>query len=568
MGIQTQVRKFILKTFSACHTVTPPKINTELVTICMMQYLRATIPDTIVTGNDLVNHFVKKITGHFTSRNGCMVVVANFDLASPGVKKFVTHVKRHDIRCKKCKSTPNLKLCEKCESKTSFKFKDGPYIKNHMDTPLPFTYDEYSRFSSDTRNLRCELYPLIVNALIQYAPPKQFQKMIINGLPFKTVSITHEDFLWETGYNASRDDSRERVVPWEMREIPLPHIIEKEYHKVFEIEAMPPNIRQPGGWIRVSENVEYQNDIHEADNAVFFFPNFFPQYNRLISINDGDAIPIGLLRVAEDYSGSSQIPTTILRLKNGTPTDPQPYDYINLTQLYTEITTWSRMVDAGVQSPVATFVFLIIISNTDFFKNFCSGIGTMTKWKSDPEKRKKQKMGVWDTFFDNITLYSHMVQYYINSEKRDLGMKRRIVIDEVLFKMFYYKCYINRYMAKTKNVGVTAIRVRCSKLSERNRIPSDEVIDVKCRNITWNLQYWLNAFRNIYINPFKKINGSSYYGFLEDRISDNVYPIQEKVDEAYRRHFYKDINAEKRIISPLKRAKVAKEMSKIVDSLF
>jgi predicted Holliday junction resolvase-like endonuclease len=58
--------------------------------------------------------------------------------------------------------------------------------------------------------------------------------------------------------------------------------------------------------------------------------------------------------------------------------------------------------------------------------------------------------------------------------------------------------------------------------------------------LEWNLEYWANAFRNIYIDPLKMYNGKSYYGYTEDlKITNVVATKREPVDEVYKRHFLK-----------------------------
>ena len=519
------------------------------------------------------------ITLHLTKRNPCMVVIANFDLNSPGVKRLVVHKKRKEIRCKLCKAefprqpTTYSDRCESdCFGKKVLKFEEGPFLSNQYVAPnlngeLLFKGTDFSLFSSDARNLRREIYPLIVNELLMYAPPIQGQRIILNGLPYKTVKITPDDAKWEHGTSIEGDeDTRVRVVQWDQEDLPIP-FLEQEYHKVFEIVAMPPNMNQPCGWIKISENVDMRNDIHEADNSVFFFGQFFPQSNQMIIINDGDAIPIGLMRVSEDYRGSSlHRPITILRTPNKSPKEKHKYDYTNLTQLYSEVSDWDLMKRNGVQNPVMTLNFLIIICGTDFFEKPCFGIGPM---------ETNTNVGIWGTFMKNIRMYSHLVQLFVYGGQRDPTQQRRVVVDEDMFKMFIHKCYFEKHMKNKDHGSLRDLEIICSKKAkksklkiEKNRarlnLPSDEQIKVWCRHITWNLQYWMNACRNIYIDPFEKINDMSYYGFEKTGITASVHPIQKQVDDNYKRNFYSCQDKKKRVISKRKREIVSNNLNKIL----
>lgn len=63
-----------------------------------------------------------------------------------------------------------------------------------------------------------------------------------------------------------------------------------------------------------------------------------------------------------------------------------------------------------------------------------------------------------------------------------------------------------------------------------------------CRQIDWNLNYILNGWRNIYIDPFEEYEGKPYYGYKKDpkiTIVDVVATKQKPVDEVYKKHFWK-----------------------------
>jgi len=598
MGIEGDCKTFLMETFPNSFKKSPPK-DIQTVSIDMMQYLKSTVPDHVNSTIGFVKYLVRQITRHLGSKNGCMRVVANFDLGSPEVKKIVTHGNRYDKRCKDCKKNSSsvhefAENCAKnCITKQKLKFKDGPHLSRNLNDPLPVKNDEWYRFSADSRNLRRELYPLIVNELLKVTCLLEHQEIILNGLPFKTIEIDIDDHKWEHGYCVTAKDTRTRVVPWTEEDLPIA-FLEKEYHKVFSITAMPSNCNKKFGWIKITERLEMKNDIHEADNSVFFFSQFYPGQNTMISINDGDAFPIGLLRVAEDYRGSlNAIQQTWLRLPNKrksqciqigkAPKTPHPYDYVNLTQLYMEITMYEPFKSVGVQSPVATIVFLIILSGTDFVKSFCKGIGlgtiTQKLQKKKNETIKKAEAsgkvpritkGIWDTFLENAEIYSHMVQWYTWDMRPNPTAKRRIIIDEELFKMFTYKCYFNKYIKNDDDHNnLEKLRVRCSKFKiVANRLPSVDTINVWCRNASWNTQYWVNAWRNIYVDPFETKDDMSLWGFSHKGITSRVCAFQHEIDEKYKVNFLANKKSSSASVSPSKKQKVEQVLGEKIKELF
>ena len=572
MGIDGEVKQWILDNFPQAISYDLPE-NIDLVCIDMMQHLKCSLPESVVTVLDLLKYLVNRVIIHFKRNKRCRVVVANFDLGSPPVKKLVEHVTRHDKRCKKCKSTPDFHAdCNrKCRDKKPLKFGEGPYLNStNLNAELPVRGSEWIRFAMDTRNLRTELYPLLMNELLLTHPPLPNQILILNGLPARTRKLDDFEMLRECGYVPKGQEERVRVVRWMPEELPVP-MIEDIFHTVFMIKWLPE------GRILVTECPDMKNDIHEADNAVFFFSQFFPGHNHMVSINDGDAIPIGLLRCAEDFRGGKepthttwlQLPFRItnkekLKRMFGLRTPPR-YQYINLSQLYADISGYAPFVRRGVQNPVATFVFLTILGETDFFKKFCPGIGLIRDWSKDEKKRARQTNGIWDTFMGDLEKYSHMVQWYTNDMQHDPSARRRIVLDETLFRLFTYQCYFNKYMPNKPHTHVSDLRIRCSKL--KYPLPAKNVIRTWARRVSWNLQYWVNACRDIYTDPFEVVEGLPYWGYTPERVTENVHPLQKPVDRVFKRHFYEQ-RTKNRGISPAKKRKVAKEMTQEINDFF
>lgn len=579
MGIKKVCKQWFLKTFPKCVGFDPPG-RVGLVSIDMMQYLKAPLPDDVVTTQDLLNYLVRQITVHFENRSGATVVVANFDLGSPYPKKLVAHKQRYaDKRCVKCKSHPDLRFdpaCsepEKCVNKDPLPYKDNHrWLHADLTQELPVRGKHWIRFAGDSRNLRAELYPLLMNELLLTYPRCPNQMIIVNGLPARTTLISPEDHMYENGYSPKKDDTRVRVIKWLPHELPVP-LVDALFRVVFMIKWMPPTPARPTGWVLMTECPEMQNDILEADNSVYFFARFFPDLDQMIVINDGDALPIGLLRMAEEFRGENRRPpTTWLRLPYRDLTEQRelfpngnvpPFQYINLTQMYAELSGFKPFLMRDVQNPVATMVFLTILAGTDFFQNFCPGIGFKTSWHADEAKRKKQKNGVWDTFFEDLEAYSHMVQWYSNSMIRDPTAKRRIVVDRDLFRVFTYKCYANKYMKGQGRVSVSDLRVRCSKFKrETRRLPTRDTIDVWAQNATWVANYWVNACRDIYIDPLERVEDQSYWGYETEGIAASVHPKQKPVDEVFKRHFYRRRQKAPAVVqvSPAKKRKVSKKL--------
>lgn len=586
MGINGICKKWILDNFASCASFTRPG-DVHLVSIDMMQYLKTgVLPDTIFTTRDLVKWIVNKITDQFDYRNDtngtCMVVVANFDLGSPPVKKLVEHKKRYAVkRCDLCKTTDLFhERCENdCEGKQPLKYDPksrGHFSKFDLDKEFPYRGDQWYRFCSDSRILRTELYPLIMNELLTTPPRRPNQLIIVNGLPARTCVLNNDELMQEIGYIPVNKEDRVRVVNWLPDELPLP-MDESLFRTVFEVRWIQNEFENR---IHITDCPHMKNDIHEADNAVFYFSQFFPKHNQMIVINDGDAIPIGLLRCAEDFRGGPEpTHTTYLCLpykrdkhlwqqKFGDKGPPK-YEYINLTKLYAEISGYQPFISRGVQNPVVTVVFLIILGNTDFFKNFCPGIGLKTNWNADPAKQKRQKNGIWDTFFCELEHFTHLVQWYTLDMHHNPSAKRRIVIDEKLFRMFTYKCHFHKYRKNKPHNDLKELAVHCSKL--KNGFPSREKIQVWCRNISWNLQYWVNACRDIYIDPFERIDGQPYWGFdPKVGVTASVYPKQKPVDRVHERHFY-DKKTKNRsggaVLSARKKRKIVKELGDEINEL-
>jgi len=552
MGIDSHAKDWIWDNFSHCLVDKCPT-NVPLVSIDLMQHLKKPLPESVYTKRDLVRYFAGLALRYFKSRIGCKIIVVNVDRASPPVKQIIEHPTRHNTRCKLCKPLKKQKSfhakCDrKCVDKEGLPYEEGPYLPENNEDRLPeyLREDRWIRFARDSRNLRRELYPLLTNEFLNSVPPETDQMIICNGFPARTVEIYEDQVYDETGYAPVPGDTRVRIMQWLPKEIPI-ELRDEFFTEVFMVRRMPPTPMRPTGWILKTGCPEMRNTIREADNSVFFFAQFFPECDQIIDIHDGDSIPIGLLRVAEDYRGDIKpTHTTYIRFKNLLTNEkkirqrygdrkPPQVEYLNVTQLYAEIFAFDRFQEAGVQHPVATIVSLMILNGTDFFKqnSFCPGIGFNSN---------KGGTAIWDTFWSGIHKYTHLVQWYTNDMKHDPTERRRIVVDENLFVMFVYQCYSRKYLKLDfAETDLQTLQVRCSKKKRvSEHLPSREQILVWCRNFTWNIDYWLNACRDIEVDPFETVKGESYYGFSKDKwsVTASVCATQKPVDKVFLRNFY------------------------------
>lgn len=520
----------------------------------MMALVKGALPDWVYSLNTLRDYLFRPIDGAFSAKTGCLIMFICFDKGTPAPKHLVEHKNRHDTRCKECKKHGDLpwgktagpmffdpECTKNCVNSQRLWFEEGPYLNlTDFDAPLP----EWSRYKIDTRNLRAELFPIIMNWVLEYMPPPG-KALFTDGLPGQSKIVNDYSADWKNGYHIDSNVAKRHIlVPWTMNQLPLDPKTTK-YGRVYMMKGIPPCHAFPGGTVLREEVPDMENDILEADNAVFYFSKFFPELRTHVAdINDGDAISIGLLRALEDFKGGEPVQEQWLALPYKSKKASVLFEdgqlprteWVNLTLLYQKVEASPDFNRNGYQSPVATLIFLLVIADTDFFKGYCFGIGSITEWDEDEKKREKQTKGVWDTFFSRLDMFHHLVQYYPLT--KSLTEKRQMVIDEELFAIFTRFCYTNKYEKVAKNGDIVA---HCSKFKdERKRFPSDNKILRWARQIGWNLNYWANAFRNIYVDPYERYNEKPYWGYCPDLgIVDDVSPTQKDLDEKHKKHMLK-----------------------------
>ena len=552
MTLPTKVKKLLMERYPDAFSRTAPQ-NIQVVAIDMMQHVKGSLPESIVTVRDLIQYLVKAIKSQLERNNGCHTVIACFDIATVPVKRIVEYGKRKEWRCALCRKQKDAdtldKDCKKdCENKRPLKFEDGPHFPLDDDARLPVPAKQWMRFAADSRNLRAEVYPRLMNCFLteMWTSPPEGKQIIISGLPCETQVIPLEHAEWHLGYTPTTEAERHILVPWRLDSV---HVaLDPRYARADMYQRVYRIITRNGRVFR-SELPEMKHQIAESDNSIFYFMRFFPECGFLFVINDGDAISIGLLRVLEDFRGGvcplQRVIALPFRGKRRPGEAAYAYTYVNLPHLKMLIDADEQYTAAGVTNHVATLIFIIILAGTDFFKGFCYGIGYKTEYKEDPEKRAKQNPGVWDTFHARLPMFRALVQWNVNTMIPSPTTQRRIVIDEELFAIFTRYCYLDYYSSRIKsnNVDFAAVRAHCakSKVPEK-RVPSQQHLLLMVRALDWHLNYWVNACRNIDIDPFLKVNGKSYYGYTaetESGITASVYRKQLPVDEVYKRNFYK-----------------------------
>jgi hypothetical protein len=526
MTLEGWVRKRLRKRYSECFTHDSPTYS--IVCIDIMQFIKGSLPEHIKTMPQMRDYLYSKVHSEFKTTTGCQIVVLCFDKGTPDVKSMICHKTRYEIRCKECKTLPLpygktagreyfAESCTKdCINKQILWFDEGPYI---VSDQLP----DWKRYSSDNNNLRRSFYPHVWNWFLDFVPPPG-KLILLHGLPGNERIVTDESFDFNSGHHVNRDPTtRIILVPFQAHQLPLP--VGYDYDNVYVIEHIP----YPENRIRREKVPEMRNSILEADNAVFFYSQFYPQFEHFMAyINDGDAISIGLLRAKEDlYKDTKKEHWIALRLTGEEKTKysyAPSIEYVNLTLLAQKIEESPEFVSNGFQSPIATMVFLIILSGTDFFGgDFCHGIG--------------RESGVWDVFFSRLDMFHHMVQYYV--DMTSYTKERRMVLDEELFAIFTKLCYTKKYEKAAKG---TPIEIYCSKLKKKqSRYPTEDEIRLYGRQSMWNGNYWANACRNITVDPFERHMNASYWGYDGETktITKVTAKKQKKVDEVHKRHFWK-----------------------------
>lgn len=404
------------------------------------------------------------------------------------------------------------------------------------------------------------------------------------GLTFEQVpdmKATHLRYL-TTGFNDPRSadalkESMQKLVAWESKWLPITKAQEQEdpdlYNRVYYVEAVPPGVdhRFPNGFLKTDEWPEARNNVGEADLAMMFFDRFYPEFDQVIDINDGDILPIGLLYADERLQANTwrnrqliQLPIREGNKKKKKKKDPSgepeavivdapqllakdkpKYTYCDLNVLYSRVCDDPLFGNHGVQNHVLTLVLMIVLSGTDFFKDSFGGIGIQNT--------------VWRTLTGKLGVLHHLIQSTKNIIPDPYAL-RDIVLDETAWRRLAYWVYVEKHgkTVRRKNKGELSMKLLKVHLNKRKReterFPDRNLVRRWGRQVLWNIRYWKNGVRYQtdkagkainFPDPFLKVNGESFYGYELDhstnslRYSVRVSTRTPPVDEVYSQHFLK-----------------------------
>ena len=546
MGINTWVITWLKKRYPNAFPHDDPGFGTILI-VDMMQYLKY-LPEGCTTLGSIKQYVMSQVRRKIESFKGRLrVIILCFD------QKVVHH------NCHKVKSICHAKRYKNVDL---YPLDGSPYLPREDSGKLP---KEWNRFCGSSTLLRRELFPLLYNCCLdsKYIQLSFGQSLILQGLPGRTIyqipdlKSTYLSYM-TTGVNdpnhpEAMESSMQKLVLWNVDWLPITAEMENRnpdmYNNVYIVKAVPPGVdhRFPRGFLQTDIWDEAKNNVGEADLAMLYFNRFFPDEDQIISINDGDIYPIALLNTQDRLNGNQfrnrqllvlPLRTRKKKAKEAVIVDaPQlllkpKFTYCDVNLLYSNVCDDPLFGDKGVQNHIMMLVFMIIISGTDFFSGSFGGIGV-------------EKI-VWKTLTGKLDVYHHMVQSTKNIIP-DPTAQRDIVIDEDAWRQFTFWCYAEKHgkVVRRNNGGKLTHNLIKTHLSKRKyTMPDTPLILRWCRQIQWNMEYWINGPRLIFPDPFLKINGRSYYGY--DLSKDNkleyakkIYLDQREVDEVYSRYFAK-----------------------------
>lgn len=551
MGIKPWVIKWIKERYPEAFPPEDPGFGNILI-VDMMQYLKY-LPDGCENLGDILAYIMNQVRNKMNQFKGRLeVIILCFD------QKVIEH-NSHKVK--------SICYAKRYKNSNLYTPDGSPYLPKSDSGKLP---GEWSRFCGNSTLLRRELFPLIYNCCLdsRYLQLNFGQVLILQGLPGRTIyqipNMKHTYLSYmTTGLNDPRnpealESSMQRLVLWNREWLPITAQMEEEdpnmYNNVYMIKAVPPGVdhRFPRGYLETDVWADARNNLGEADLAMVFFNRFFPDKDQIISINDGDIYPIALLHAQERLVGSQFRNRQLLVLpqKKRKPkagdvvivdaprlTLRQKYTYCDVNMLYSKVCDDPLFGENGVQNHVMMLVFMIILSGTDFFADSFGGVGC--------------KNFVWKTLTGKLDVFHHIIQSSKNIIPDPLA-ERHVVFDEDAWTRFAHWCYAEKHgpaiKKKTQSDKLThkQLKLHLSKRKrESEKLPDRNLILRWCRQIQWNIEYWLNGPRLIFPDPFKTIDNRSYYGYtLTDdeklAFAKRIYTMQIPVDEVYSRFFFKE----------------------------
>lgn len=549
MTFGSETKDFVEEQFPGAFKWVLDKSKNHTILICDFMQFTKSKPNSVETLDELIQHF-KQIVLQLLYRtcSTLRICIICVDGKPVEVKRMVAHVKRYGGK-------EILKYDPK-----------QPRLPAKGTDLVP---KDWITFAGNYELLRRELYPLLFNTFMFDVEPLPGQSLILSGFPGRSgYAQAHVERPWECQTN---DHGRVwQVKKWERsHELPITPQMEAEdtdlYHRVYLVENVPACPQFPEGALVRREWEEAKTDISEGDLRILWFEHWFQHENIIFCINDGDIFSLGLLYAQERLTnGKSPAGTyhfrnqhTIMlkyietdkkkkkREKRGIYVVPEPYHYVDMNMLYQLVCEYPPFVQVGVQSPIATMVFLFIMAETDFFSGFLKGMSA-------------HKVA-WKVFFENLIIFTHLIQYS-TAVPRSTRDERHVVIDEDAFRKFIIFCYLYKYEpAMLTKLG--SERITMQQLSERTQtvqngkkrqedtdyhMPEKNEVRSWCRQVEWNFLYWANGFRGIHVNPFEQWYGMPYFPYYQNPETNKsefirmVSPRPKPVDTVYSQHFLKN----------------------------
>lgn len=550
MGLSSEERAWLEATFRKCIAYQLELAENEaeptVAIVDLMQWIK-NVPDAENTIDKMLQYFVEHVQRIMQKKGStiktCIVLV---DGAALPVKRLVVHAKRY--------------------SKVDvFPSSGAPYLDRDGSALRP---NDWIRFAANQELLRRELYPRLYNAFMscRFFTPWVGQNLILSGFPGRSHYETlYVERPWESFTNGNGQVWQIRY--WdEQRELPIRERDERNdpelYHRAYMVQNICPCAEYPQGGLVRAEWTEGKCALSEADVRMFWFDHFFSTEHIMFYCNDGDVFSVGGMYARERLLTAPSVKAvgngdetqkrgtyhfrnrhTVCmpnKAKKGPKAAQGPLQYINLNMFYALVCEYPPFRAAGVANPMATLVFMLILSESDFVPNFLFNMGTQTV--------------VWKTFMENLPMFTHLVQVNDLAGQGHTRRPRSIIMDEKLFKTFVRYCYLSKVTnsAKFKKGKVRKLsyddlknRTRSDQKESRKHLPEPNEIRLRCRQIEYNLTLWRNGPLGFEPDPFQKWFGLPYFPYDRDpetgapKLVDVVSPRDRCADEAYACNLYR-----------------------------
>lgn len=551
MGLPTFARKYLKETYADAFSFSCPKGPGGDPTVCVYDLMKDLkwMPESILTVDDALTYLTGKIKTLLLKIPTLRAVIVTVDRKPPPVKRMVTHGKRYS-------------------KKDVFEAKNGPYLPTKSSGLIP---TPWIRFAGNYKLLQREFYPRLFNAFMDGSKvmPGPGQMIVLHGFPAYSEWVTV--YKQQNHHIGTNDRGQvKQVHMWRNDiELPITKAMEREdphlYNRIYVFENVPPCAQFPQGYLRKEEWEEAKNDIAESDGAMFYYDHWFQNENIMFICNDGDVFSYGLLYSYERVTSQNTfrnnhivcIPYKKTKDNEWFPQGEIPKnEYVDLNRLYVLVKEDGAMKAAGMQNNVVTLVFLLIMAESDFFKEYMKGLGADTI--------------IWKVFFANLTMFSHLVQSS-KGVTPSTRIPREIVLDEDLFRIFTHYCYIQKYgkavkkKARTDDITYEMLKEHTQTGAKAEKdpdyhLPDRNKIRLWARQVEWNLLYYRNTpFGNEHSpNPFETWDGLPYFPYTHNaqgkpEMTTVVSAKRKPVDEVYSQHFYCNKKKQNAVDAPVRK---------------